>query len=246
MKEFFIDDHGTRLHAKLELPQGKEKCPLILIVHGITGHMEERHIKAAAEAALDMGIAALRVEMYGHGMSDGQFEDHTLFRWISNILAVADYAASLDFVTDLFITGHSQGGLLSIIAAGMRPDMFKALIPLSPALSIPDQARKGLFLGLKMDPVNLPDEFIFKDKKLRGDCVAVAQMIYAEDLIRKYTGPVLLIHGDEDERVPVEYSIKANELYKNSRLVIIRGDNHGYDHHLDQVLDAYKKFLGEF
>ena len=47
MKEFFIDSDGTRIHAKLERPEGAEKGPLCILVHGFTGHMEEDHIIAA-------------------------------------------------------------------------------------------------------------------------------------------------------------------------------------------------------
>ncbi len=41
MKEYYIVDDGIRLHAKLEKPEGADKCPLVIIVHGYTGHMEE-------------------------------------------------------------------------------------------------------------------------------------------------------------------------------------------------------------
>lgn len=246
MREFYMNDNGIKLHAKLDMPAGKEKCPLILIIHGFTGHMEERHIIAVAEAAVEIGFASLRVEMYGHGMSDGRFEDHDLFKWISNALAAIDYAKSLDFVTDLFLAGHSQGGLLTILAAGLRPETFKAVIPLSPALCIPDGARKGNLLGREFDTNHIPDVIDMGDRKLKGDYISIAQMIHAEELIAKYHGPVLLIHGDADEAVPVEYSIEAARLYENAKLVIIPGDTHCYDHHLDQVVAAYKEFLLQF
>ena len=72
MEEFYIDCDGIRLHAKLERPDGTGKSPLCILVHGISGNMEEKHLLAARDAMLDSGVACLRVEMYGHGMSDGQ------------------------------------------------------------------------------------------------------------------------------------------------------------------------------
>jgi hypothetical protein len=76
MKEFYIDKDGFRLHAKLDFPEGnfdekQDKIPLVIVVHGLTGHMEERHIIAVAKAANEAGYAALRVELYGHGKSNG-------------------------------------------------------------------------------------------------------------------------------------------------------------------------------
>ncbi|MBQ2657611.1 MAG: hypothetical protein IJF87_03450 [Erysipelotrichaceae bacterium] len=70
MKEFYIDSDGIRLHTKLEVPDTDNKCPLLIVVHGFTGNMEEEHIVAAAKTALEIGFAALRVEMYGHVHSE--------------------------------------------------------------------------------------------------------------------------------------------------------------------------------
>ena len=96
-KEFYIPCDGLRLHAKLVFPAvEKEKYPLVIIIHGFTGHMEEPHIVAVSETCNEIGFATLRVEMYGHGKSDGAFKDHTLFKWLTNALAVMDYAKHLD------------------------------------------------------------------------------------------------------------------------------------------------------
>ena len=243
MQEFFITEDGIRYHAKLDRPEGVEKCPLAIVFHGFTGHMEERHIVAVSEAIRSLGIAALRVEMYGHGQSDGEFRNHTLYKWVTGGLAVIDYALGLDFVTDLYITGHSQGGLLVMLLAGMRPKQIKALIPLSPAWMIPEKARAGEVLGMTFDPLDIPEEIHNEERTLSGNYIRVAQTIHPEDEIDRYPGPVLIIHGDEDEAVPVEYAYKAAERYKNAKLVIVPGDTHCYDHHLEQVTEAVKEFL---
>ena len=243
MQEFFITEDGIRYHAKLDRPEGVEKCPLDIVFHGFTGHMEERHIVAVSEAIRSLGIAALRVEMYGHGQSDGEFRNHTLYKWVTGGLAVIDYALGLDFVTDLYITGHSQGGLLVMLLAGMRPKQIKALIPLSPAWMIPEKARAGEVLGMTFDPLDIPEEIHNEERTLSGNYIRVAQTIHPEDEIDRYPGPVLIIHGDKDEAVPVEYAYKAAERYKNAKLVIVPGDTHCYDHHLEQVTEAVKEFL---
>ena len=41
----------------------------------------------------------------------------------------------------------------------------------------------------------------------------------------------------------MEYAYKAAELYKNAKLVIIPGDTHCYDHHLEMVTEAVKEFM---
>ncbi len=241
--EFFINDDGIRLHAKLDRPVGAGKCSLMIVLHGFTGHMEERHILAVSGAANELGFATLRVELYGHGQSGGKFEDHNLYKWLNNVLAVTAYAKSLDFVTDLYLCGHSQGGLMTMLAAGMMPGTFRAILPLSPAIAILEGARSGMLLGRAFDPENIPDVIPFDDRLLRGDYVRVAQTLHVEDAIRCYKGPVLLVHGDADESVPLRDTVAAAERYENAKLVVIEGDTHCYDHHLDEVVAAVKAFL---
>jgi len=239
----FIMDDGIRLNIRLDMPlqQQNARCPMVIVIHGFTGYMEERHIVAVSQTFNSMGFSTLRAEMYGHGASGGKFENHTLYKWISNILTVIDYARKLDFVTDLYLCGHSQGGLTVMLAAAMKCDVIKGVIPLSPAWMIPEEARSGIFLGRNFDPDHIPDALPgWGNHGLKDHYLRIAQSIHVENAIRCYNGPVLIIHGDQDETVPVEYSIKAADMYRNSKLVLIPGDTHCYDHHLDQVLRAIR------
>ena len=242
-QEFYITNDGIRLHAKLDRPQELSKSPLCILIHGFTGHMEENHIIAAMKAMVECGVAVLRVEMYGHGKSGGEFRNHTLYKWVTNALAAVEYAKSLDFVTELYLSGHSQGGLLTMLVAGMCPDDFKAILPLSPAWMIPDGPREGNLLGIPFDPKHIPDELAADQLRLSGNYIRVAQTIHVEDEIARYDGPVFIIQGDEDEVVPLSYAQKAAQLYKNAKLVIVPGDDHCYTRHLEDVTAAIKEFL---
>ncbi|MBO4928337.1 MAG: alpha/beta hydrolase [Clostridiales bacterium] len=243
MKEFYIDSDGIRLHAKLDRVKEEGKSPLCILIHGFTGHMEEDHIVAAQKAMNECGVSVLRVEMYGHGSSEGEFKDHTLYKWVSNAISVMNYVKSLDFVTDLYLCGHSQGGLLTMLVGGMFPDDFSAIIPISPAWMIPEIARNGTLLGLSFDPLHIPDVLVFGDKELSGDYCRVAQTIHVEDEIERYTGKVFIIHGDADDTVPFSYAEKALALYKNATLVPIHGDDHCFTRHLSEMVAALKSFF---
>ena len=248
-EQLYLMDDGIRLNLKLDRPEGYTKCPLVIVIHGFTGHMEERHIVAVAETLNQIGFATLRVDMYGHGNSGGAFRDHTLYKWLGNAMAVIDYARGLDFVTDLWLCGHSQGGMTAMLAGALKRDVIKGLIPMSPAWEIPEEARKGLMLGTPFDPDHIPDEIPGwgeKNQTLGGNCLRVAQTIRVEDAIDRFDGPVLIPHGDADETVPVGYAIKAAERYRHCKLVLIPGDTHCYDRHLDMVLDAVREWMQEF
>ena len=238
----YIMDDGIRLHAELEMPAGNPgRCPLVIVIHGFTGHMEERHILAVSRAILEAGCATLRVEMYGHGGSGGDFARHTLFKWLTNALTVIDYARGLDFVTGLYLCGHSQGGLTVMLAGAMMQEYISGLIPLSPAWMIPEEAREGVLLGEHFDPDCIPAALL--PWGLGGNYVRVARTIHVEEAIDRYHGPVLIVHGECDETVPVAYAVRAAERYENAALVRIPGDTHCYDFHLDQVTGAVRRWL---
>ena len=243
MEEFYINSDGIRLHAKLDRTTGTDRGPLCILIHGFTGHMEEDHIITAKDAMLDSGVSVLRVEMYGHGKSDGEFRDHTLYKWVTNALAVISYAKTLDWVTDLYLSGHSQGGLLTMLVGGMRCDDLKAILPLSPAWMIPEIAREGNLLGIDFDPLHIPEMLYKEDLELSGDYIRVVQTIHVEDEIARYGGPVLIVHGDADDVVPYSYAERANELYKNATLVPVHGADHCFVGHLDELYEAVKGFM---
>ena len=241
----FLSDDGIRLNVKLDRPAAeKEKVPLAVVIHGFTGHMEEPHITAVSEMLNDIGCAVLRADMYGHGNSGGSFSRHTLFKWLTNAMTVIDYAKSLDFVSDIYLCGHSQGGLAVMLAAAMEHDVIKGIIPMSPAVNIPDGARSGSMLGLEFDPDRIPSEVRSEDGwVLDGNYIRVAQTIHVEEAIRRYRGPVLIVHGLEDETVPAECSVNVQKAYADAELVLIPGDTHCYDRHLDMAVDAVRQWM---
>ena len=247
MKEYYITDDGIKLHTKLDMPSDYAdggKCPLAIVIHGLTGHMEEPHITGVARTFNDIGIATLRVEMYGHGNSEGKFEDHNLFKWLNNAMCVIRHARSLDFVTDMYICGHSQGGVTSLFLAGMYPDLFKAAILLSPAYFIVKGATEGHMFHIDFDPCQIPESvFVSDTEKVNGDYIRAAQLLDPDGAIERFKNPVLIVHGYEDEAIPVKYSVMLKDKYQNARLVIINGDDHCYNYHLDQVLDAVTSFM---
>ena len=253
MKEFYINDDGIKLHAKLDMPEGitdeeaeagAVKCPLCIVIHGLTGHMEETHIVGVSRLMNELGIATLRVEMYGHGKSGGDFYKHNLFKWLNNAMTVTDYAKSLPFVTDMYVCGHSQGGVTTMMIAGMEPDVFKAAIPLSPGVMITSGARTGELLRMKFDPSHIPETlYANPEQSVSGNYVRAAQMLDLDWAISQFTRPVLIVHGDEDEAIPVHFSEEAAAKYADAELVIIKGDDHCYNYHLDQVLEAVKDFM---
>ena len=245
MQNMTIMDDGVPLRAVLERPN-QERCPLVIVLHGFSSSKEKGHTIAACEAMQEAGFATLRFDLYGHGESGGDFKDHTLYKWISNTLAMINYARRLDFVTGIYLSGHSQGGLVAALAGGMAPDLVKGLILRAPAFMIPRCAREGSMLGFTFDPMHVPDEIeVIKGLTLGGDYLRVAQTIHAEDAVARFPGPVLLIHGDADDVVPFTDSIEAARQYHNCRLAVIPGETHHYDRFPEQMKTIIREWMTE-
>ena len=244
-REFFIDCDGINVHAKLDLPAvQEEKMHVLVIIPGLTGHIEERHILAVKDTALSCGYAVLRSELYGHGKSDGVFRDHTVLLWMSEAMRVIDYALSLPFCRDVIVSGHSQGGLTTVLAAGLMYDRVKAAIPMSPALNLWAGAVKGEFFEDKYGIDNIPEELPCGGG-LSGNYMRAAAMLPVPEAVAKFKKPVLVTHGTADTAVPYEWAEWLSERYEDMKLVTIEGDDHCYNFHLDEVLCAVKEFLTE-
>lgn len=244
-KEFFLEAGDVRLHAKLDFPGEKQdKYPLVIIVHGYTGNMEEPHIEGLSYALEKNGFATLRVEMYGHGKSEGEFRNHTMLKWLSELMDVVEYARKQEFVSDIYLCGHSQGGLAVILLAAMQADAIKALVPLSPATAIKSFALSGRLFGACFDPAHVPDEVVFPDGRIVGrNYIRVSQMLPIDSSIENYKGPVLIVHGDCDETIPYSCAVEAQKKYADCTLHTVKGANHCFVDHLDEMFDAVAAFL---
>ena len=96
------------------------------------------------------------------------------------------------------------------------------------------------------DPDNIPEEICSSyGWVLGGNYLRAAQTIHVEEAIDRYPGPVLLVHGDADETVPVRCAIEAAARYRNAQLAILPGDTHCYDYHLEEAVAAVRTWMLE-
>ncbi len=243
--QFSLYDEGVTLDCVLERPSDlPEKQPLAVILHGFTGNKDERHLLAICQTLRDCGFATLRFDLYGHGKSGGTFRDHTISKWVSNAVAVIDYASGLDFVSELWLGGHSQGGLTAMLAGVERRERLAGLLLFSPACMIPEGARRGSLLGGVFDPKHIPDVICLGPERiLDGNYLRSAQKIDIEAAIRDFDGPVLLIHATDDATVPIHWGEQTAAHYQNCTFVRIEDDTHCYDRHLDRVTDALRAYV---
>ena len=240
-----IHDDGIRLSAVLEKPEDQECRRIVILLHGFSSAKDRPHNILTAEAMREAGFATLRFDLYGHGESDGEFRKHTLFKWIGHTMAVIDTVRELGY-TELWLSGHSQGGLVAALVAGMEPDRIRGLILRAPALMIPACAREGNLLGYHIDPEQIPDSLpTIKNLELDGNYIRVAQTVRVEDAVDRYRGSVLILQGDEDDLVPVESVRNMSKRYADCTLTVIPGETHHFDRYPDEMQRIIREWMAK-
>ena len=250
-KMFEVKGPQGGISTKLTLPEGFDpktgKCPIAVLMHGFMSSKALYPIPFLAKTLASKGIASVAFDFDAHGKSEGKFVDMTLGSEIADARAVYDYATSLPFVKSVGLIGHSQGGVVAGILAGMLEKEGKApsfLVQLAPAAVLKDDAIAGQCMGKKYDPVNPPEYVSVMFHKLGRKFIKEAQQFPIYELSSQYTGPVSLIHGTKDNIVPLSYSEKYRETYSNAVLHAIEGEGHMLRGSRDFIASTVLEFVG--
>ena len=242
---------GLTIRGRLYRP-GKEaaetkKLPIAIFSHGFMAN--QGMMKGYAKAAAALGYAALTYDFCGGclvGKSDGKTADMSVLTEVEDLLAVFAWAKDQDFADPerIVLVGASQGGFVSALTAARLGDEIKKLVLFYPALCIPDDARKGRMMFAKFDPANIPPVVKCGPMKLGHVYPEAVLSMDPFQEIAPYQGPVLILHGMEDQIVDISYARRAAACYQDCRLVEIPGAGHGFRKKDDaQALPHMLEFL---
>lgn len=214
--------------------QSTHKC--IILCHGITVDKEEGGIfTGLAQKLAEKGYLVFRFDFRGHGESKGNSVDMTIkgeTEDIESALKYLEWRGSREFG---LVAASFAGGPASFFVS-KHEDVVKALVlwnaeidyaswkePIlgwcvkywgKPAL---ERAKKSGFTeigsgGFKAGLKLVEEVFSIKPWK---------------ELL-KLEIPVLFVHGNRDNDVPYEDSVKYSKIVKNGKLVTIEGAEHGF------------------
>lgn len=208
-------------------------CRPVIICHGFTSDMSKT--AADGESFAAQGYRAFIFDFCGggyHTSSDGSFEDYmTPLTEKEDLLAVIDYVRKRqDCIPGMLILmGCSMGGFVCALAAAEIPDKISKMILYYPALCIPDHLREGRIQDLTFDPANIPDHIGTSPKRVSGKFASSVMDMNIYDILPAYQGPVLIVHGTEDQIVPIEFARRAKEAYGDqAELAEIKNGPHGF------------------
>jgi pimeloyl-ACP methyl ester carboxylesterase len=187
------------LAYSLWLPEG-DPWAGVVILHGAGSTKENHH--DFARAARSAGLSAVCFDQRGHGETGGALDGRVL----DDVASVAALLGDLP----LALRGSSMGGYLAILAAAHL--QAQAVVAICPASS------DGLWRGLRSG------EFEFD-----ADIPSLEAFLASKELdttVERLDVPLLLLHAEGDERVPVAHSRELARVAPRAELVVVPGGHH--------------------
>lgn len=197
----------------------------VVILHGAGSCKENHH--DFARALLGADFAAIVFDQRGHGESKGEMDARVLHDVAAMAELLREKVASANTagaIPPIVLRGSSMGGYLAILAAPLI--QAKAIVAICPASA--EGLRRGLASGrLSFDA----DARAFDAFLAEHDLEAAVQSLEV---------PLLLLHAEGDEQVPVEHSRElARHMHvRGSRLITIPGGHHRslqHDHEIQAI-----------
>lgn len=226
IKALQIPHHGRILHGNFYLPKAEGKFPLIIMGHGYNGNKMDFDLSAKFFA--EHNIASFLYDFCGGSIRDEssmKTTEMTIFTEKEDLNAVLDASLGWENVDlqNIFLFGASQGGLVSALTAEERRDGLRGLILLFPALCIADDWNKRF-----ETQEEIPEEEELWGMKLGKGFFMSLRGYDVFEHIGKFDKRVLMMHGDQDSIVPLDYSRRAQRVYSYAQLEVFPGEGHGF------------------
>lgn len=247
-KEIFITRNKKRIWGELYLPEEydlKEEIPLVIYSHvlGSNHSTGEKYIKYF----LDKNMGIFLFDFMGGGKyskSDGKTTEMSVLTEVDDLNSVVNHFKQTNQInlSKIILIGESQGGLVTALLSVKVQNDIEGVILNYPAFNIRDDVHHSF-----KSKDDVPDEFFYHNWIFIGPkYVSDIWDVDSYEIIKQFDKKVLINHGDRDYLVPLEYSIKANETYKNSKLNIIEGGGHGFSgKQLKEALKHIDEYLEE-
>jgi len=220
------------LACHLATPAGvRGPMPGVIMCHGFPiGPLDARRSAGTFPELVDrmaneVGYSAMTFTFRGCGNSTGDF---SLQGWIDDLRAAIDHLSAIAEVSEVVLVGTNTGGSIAISVPADDPRVTAAAL-LSPRVDFDDWAdhpRRFLEHAREIGAIRTPgfprsfDEWSRAFRRFRP---AVAARRFAPR-------PLLVMHGDDDESVPVSDSRQLAQAHGSAELSVLPGAGHRLRH----------------
>lgn len=219
-KGFEVRVNEQRLRGQLHLPM-TGKGPLVIACHGLESSMSSPKYLKLAQRFTEENLAFARFDFRGCGQSEGRFEDTTLKRRVQDLDEVVAFLVhQKGFLGPLGLLGSSFGGCVALLEA-WREKRVGAVVALATPFFLEERLKDPLWQGTDLS--------------------------HWHEALDTFSRPLLIIHGSEDEVVPISHAHGLHEKVKGSTLRVMDGADHVFSnpHHLEEVVELSLRWFKE-
>ncbi len=234
---------GLALYARhFKAKENNDK--VILLFHGWTsiGFFD---FSCIVKGYIEKGYDVFMVDQRAHGISEGKYtcfgikERYDVISWVKHIYSL--YRENCKIV----IEGISMGATTVLMASGLKelPACVTGVIADCGFTSPADEFKHVL----KKDFHMLPFPFLYTANIFARLFAGFSFFeLSAEDEVKKSELPLLILHGEADDFVPVDFGrrIFAASSSKDKTLITVKGARHGLSYFNDE--EKCEKALDDF
>ena len=204
--------------------------PTVVWLGGFHSDMDGTKAEALADWAARSGRAYVRFDYFGHGESDGAFEDGTIGRWRADALLV------IDQLTDgpLVLVGSSMGGWLACLAALARPERIAGLVLIAPAADFTDKLMAPALSDEARGALQRDGRWVRPSDYDDGGYAITARLLEEGEAWSILPGPVRIacpariLQGGRDPDVPWRHALALAEAIEGEDVIftLIKDGDH--------------------
>jgi esterase/lipase len=231
-KIIFPNSKKLNLVGVLHSPK-KESNSAIIISHGFTANKDRTRLIKLADNLSKIGFIVLRFDFSGCGESN--FSEITIKNQIDDLKSAINYIKKKG-IKNISLIGESLGSLISVLSYNKNIKTLVLLAPVTKSIvpsiiknnEVKKELNKNGFIIYKKDN---------KDFKIPKEYFQERQRVNQKDILSKIKCPVLIIHGDQDNTIPLKHSESAlKHLSKDSKLELIQNGDHQLNNKTDVVI----------
>jgi alpha-beta hydrolase superfamily lysophospholipase len=244
---YFYNHQEEKLAGTLHLPD-EPNGGGVVFGHCFTCSRNTRIIRHICSDLAAAGFIALRFDFSGNGQSEGDFAASSYSKQMAEIQKAVDIIAEKG-AEWIGLAGHSMGAVIAILTAA-RMNRAKAVCALAGRLS----GLKATHFFNKRQIKELHDTGRVSCSS-RGRPLQLSTAFFADaeqfnlpETLKTLQAPLMIVHGDHDEIVPVEEAHLAQKLNLiNTKLAIIPNADHMFsnDEHRLKISKLVVKWFEE-
>ena len=229
---------GGPIHGRIDEPDTSGPRPTVAICHGFKGFMDWGFFPYLAELLARRGFLAVRFNFSGSGMEPREdratdlegFRANTFSRELEDLdtvlAALLGDSAEIPLASDrvdpgaVGLFGHSRGGGTALLGAtrGRFADRIRALVTWAAVASFDRFDEETRAHWREQGVIHVPNARTGQEMPLGlgllEDLERNGELLDLESAAEEITAPWLLVHGEDDESVPVE---EAERLFARAR-----------------------------